>query len=221
MRRRFLIGLLLIASCTPSESVTESTDVATTGATSSSTGADGTTTTTLAPAEAVNVIEGFTFADADAVYLLVDHSGDTEVVAAAREALEAGASGDQLWAATYVWSNEGGDAEPLVGLLNNEDSAIRYMAAAGLIARGRIEGFPPLIEALTDESVLRGFEPLGPVWVAAATALVQYTAISAHGPPFDADSSRLELAQDRWQAWLEINQSRLTFDSVDLVWRTS
>jgi hypothetical protein len=219
MRRRFLFGLLLLASCTPSESATPSTDVAATGATSSSTVADG-TITTLAPAEGAHVIERFSFADADSVYLLVDHIGNTEVVTAAREALETGASGDQLWAATYVWSNEGGDAEPLVALLGNEDSAIRYMAATGLIARGRIEGFRPLIEALTDESVLRGFEPPGPVWAAAATALVRFTAISENGPPFDADPARLQLAQERWRAWFDGNESRLTFDDVDLVWST-
>ena len=219
MRPRLLIALLLLASCTPSESAAPPTAGATTSAPSSTIADDG-SVTTLPREEAAGVIEGFSFVDADAVYLLVDHRSDPEVVAAAEGALAAGVSGDQLWAATYVWSNEGADAEPLLELLDDGDSGIRYMAATGLIARGRIEGFSPLIAALTDESVLTGFEPPGPVWAAAATALVRYTAISAHGPPFDADTSRLELAQDRWQTWLEGNQSGLVFDAVDLIWST-
>jgi hypothetical protein len=219
MRPRFLIALLLVASCTPSESAATPTAGATTDP-PSTTIVDNASVTTLAPGEGANVIEEFSFDDAEAVYLLVDHRSDPEVVAAAEGALAAGASGDQLWAATYVWSNEGTDPEPLVALLADQESAIRYMAATGLIARGRIEGFSPLIAALTDESVLAGFEPAGPVWAAATTALVRFTAISAHGPPWDADTARLQLAQDRWQTWLQANQSQLFFDAVDLIWST-
>lgn len=169
----------------------------------------------------MNVIAGFSLGDAAAVYLLADHRSDSDVVEAARAALVDGASGAQLWAATYVWSNEGTDPEPLLELLDREDPAIRFMAATGLIARGRIEGFPPLIDALTDESLLIGFEPPGPVWVAAATALVRYTATSSNGPPFDADTARLHIAQGRWQAWFDANESRLEFDEVDRLWGTS
>lgn len=219
MRPRFVIALLLLAACTQSDSPDPSTTAATTGATSSVT-FDTSPPTTIAPGEGMEVIDGFSFADQEAVYLLVDHRSDPEVVAAAEAALAGGASGDELWAATFVWSNEGTDPDPLVELLDDEDSSIRYMAATGLIGRGRVEGFGPLIAVLTDESVLRGFEPAGPVWAAATTALVRFTAISAHGPPWDADTARLQLAQDRWQEWLEANQSRLAFDAVDLIWST-
>jgi hypothetical protein len=165
------------------------------------------------------VISGFSFSDSEAFLNLIDHSSDPGVVEAAGAALVAGVSGEQLWAAVYVWSNDGNDPEPLVALLDNEDAAVRYMAATGLIGRGRIEGFGPLIEALTDETPLPGFEPPVPVWMAAATSLVRFTAISEHGPPFDADLSRLELARDRWRDWLAANETQLVFDSLDLVWR--
>jgi hypothetical protein len=217
--RRVLVAFLLLAACTSSGSTAPSAEVPASGATTSSTQGNS-VATTLPPEAVADIISGFTLGDVDAVYLLVDHRGEPEVVAAAREALTVGASGDQLWAATYVWSNEGTDPEPLLELLDSDDSAVRYMAAAGLIARGRSEGFGPLIAALTDENVLRGFEPAGPVWAAAATALVRYTAISANGPPFDASTAQLELAQGRWESWLESNQAGLRFDAVELIWST-
>jgi hypothetical protein len=212
MRPRLFIALLLVASCssagspTPDEASTTSTAV-------------DTPVTTLPPGESASVIDGFSFSDPDAFHRLTDHSGDPDVVEAAGAALIAGVSGEQLWAAVYVWSNEGADPEPLVALLNNEEAAVRFMAATGLIARGRIEGFTTLIDSLTDESFLTGFEPPRPVWDAAATSLVRFTGIADNGPPFDADTPRLRLAQERWRAWFEANQARLTFDSEELLWR--
>lgn len=214
MRPRLLIALLLVASCTRAGSATPPPDGGPTGSSTTPAGA----ATPLASGEGAEVIEEFSLSDADAFVRLTDHGQDPVVVAAAEKALSGGASGDQLWAATYVWSNEGSDPEPLVALLDNESAAVRFMAATGLIARGRIEGFTSLIDSLTDESFLVGFEPPRPVWDAAATSLVRFTGIADNGPPFDADPPRLRLAQERWRAWFEANQARLSFDPERLLW---
>jgi hypothetical protein len=159
-------------------------------------------------------------ADSDSLLLLADAAGDAGLIAAAEEALAAGATGDLRWAAVWVVVNGGSDAEILVPYATADDVTIRVMASTGLLARGRIEGFEPLIAALTDETLLVGRYPPEPAWTAAATTLVRWTGVAANGPPFDALASQRAVAQQRWTAWLDASGSSLMFDSAEGRWVT-
>jgi hypothetical protein len=171
--------------------------------------------------DATSLLSSFSFTDDNSQYAVHDHRSDTALVKAAGAALAAGATGPQLWAATWVWVNEGDDPAPLLPLLSNADPGIRIMAATGLIARGKPEGFMPLIDELNDESNLAGQEPPTSAWAAATTSLVRFTGIADNGPPFDADASRRVLAQRRWRDWLAANQAALTFDAEKGLWQTA
>ncbi|MGB8858620.1 MAG: hypothetical protein WCC60_05160 [Ilumatobacteraceae bacterium] len=171
----------------------------------------------MTDAEADSLLSAYEATDQTSFGLLAEVRSDPAVVGAAARALAAGASGDQRWAATYVWVNEGSDPAPLLALLAVDDAAIRAMAATGLLARGRPEGFEPLIELLVDDS-LRPGQPPSEVWRDAVMALVRYTAISELGPPFDATTQQRAEAKERWQAWLDGNRDRLTFDEAESLW---
>ena len=167
------------------------------------------------------IIPTHLFENDDAQYAVHDHRSDSALIQAAGAALTTGVSGPELWAATWIWVNEGGDPLPLLPLLTNADASIRIMAATGLIARGRVEGFAPLIDELNDPSILVGQEPPTTAWAAATTSLVRFTAIADNGPPFDADASRRVVAQQRWRDWLAANQASLTFDGEKGLWHTA
>jgi hypothetical protein len=171
--------------------------------------------------DAAATLSSFSFDNGDAQYAVHDHRSDAAMIRAAGDALAAGVSGAQLWAATWIWVNEGDDPAPLLPLLTNSDPAIRIMAATGLIARGRSEGFAPLIDELTDASTLVGQEPPTAAWAAATTSLVRFTGISDNGPPFDADASRRVVTQQRWKDWLTANLTSLTFDAEKGLWHTA
>jgi hypothetical protein len=196
---------------------TDSVPVNSSAGTASTAASDG----GMTAQEATAALSSFSFDNGDAQYAVHAHRSDAAMVQAAGDALAAGVSGPELWAATWIWVNEGDDPAPLLPLLTNTDPAIRVMAATGLIARGRSEGFAPLIDELTDASALVGQEPPTTAWAAATTSLVRFTGISDNGPPFDADASRLVLAQQRWRDWLTANQASLTFDAEKGLWHAA
>ncbi len=175
----------------------------------------------MTPQDATAALSSFSFTNDDSQYTVHDHRSDTALVQAAGAALTAGVSGPELWAATWIWVNEGDDPAPLLPLLTNADASIRIMAATGLIARGRAEGFAPLIDELTDVSVLVGQEPPSTAWAAATTSLVRFTAIADNGPPFDADATHRVLAQQRWRDWLAANRASLAFDGEKGLWHAA
>ncbi|MDO8363139.1 MAG: hypothetical protein Q7V88_09590 [Actinomycetota bacterium] len=148
------------------------------------------------------------------------HRRDPSLLAAARDAIEAGATGGQRWAAVYVWVNEGDDSAPLLTLLTADDAEIRLMAAIGLLARGRSEGFPPLLDLLVDDSETSGVPPVL-VWQRAATALARYTAVSELGPQLDGDAASRQAARNAWQAWFDEHAATLTFDTGEGLWRAA
>jgi hypothetical protein len=182
---------------------------------------DESTNSAMSSSDAADVLLRFHFDDAQSQYMLHDNRGDPAVVAAARESLQRGATGDELWAATFVWVNEGDDPEPLLALLDDEEVTIRVMAATGLVARGRAEGFPVLIEALTDDSALVGHEPPEQAWHRATTVLMRFTGQGELGPPLDADNTQRAAAQERWRNWLADSGDNLTFDAEAFLWRTT
>ena len=153
---------------------------------------------------------------------LTDQLGDPAIAAAARAVLEDGGADPPLrFAATYVWANVGDDPSVLVPLLADTDHAVVITAAIGIIAQGGIDGFAPLIAALTTSTPLAYYDTGEPEWSAATVALVQFTGVSTNGPPFDADAGQLLLSQQRWQSWLEQNRATLTFDAAIAQWRTA
>ncbi len=158
--------------------------------------------------------------ESDTLLPLGDAIGDAGLLAAAEKALADAADGDLKWAATWVVVNSFGDADLLVPLAADADLTIRVMAATGLLAQGRIEGFDPLINALTNEEFLIGRYPPEPAWSAATLALVRWTAVSDNGPPFDANTDQLAAAQARWQAWFVNHQQSLHFDTNEGIWVT-
>lgn len=153
---------------------------------------------------------------------LTDQLGDPAIAAAARAVLEDGGADPPLrFAATYVWANVGDDPSVLVPLLADTDHSVVITAAIGIIAQGGIDGFAPLIAALTTTTPLAYYDTGEPEWSAATVALVQFTGVSANGPPFDADAGQLLLSQQRWQSWLEQNRATLTFDAAIAQWSTA
>ena len=171
----------------------------------------------LSEAEAAELLATFDVADPVAFSILAEGRRDPAVIAAAAKLLADGATADERWAATYVWVNEGGDPEPLLKLLQADDATIRVMAATGLLARGRSEGFQPLITLLIDDSLTPGHPP-SEVWRDAVVGLARYTAISKFGPPFDASSAQRADAAVRWQAWFDERGKTLAFDAEVGLW---
>jgi len=244
--RMGLTALLLLAACTdgPGVSVVTTTAAASDGTADAPTTAGGvgagtivtapvasepvavtTTATATTPsglplldaAAAADLIATFDTTDLYGFSILSAHRSDPAVVAVARQTLDGGAAGPSEWAAAYVWVNEGDDAGPLIALAASADPATRVMAATGLLARGRIEGFAPLVALLVDDTPTPGWPPSS-AWQDATTALARFTAISENGPPFDASPTQRENAAAKWQAWLDAHQATLTFDPEVALW---
>jgi hypothetical protein len=167
------------------------------------------------------LLESIESSNSDSLLALADGAGDAGLVAAAEDALAAGATGDLKWAAVWVVVDGGTDAEVLVPFVNDDNPTIRVMAATGLVARGRVEGFEPLIAALTDETLLDNHYPPEPAWTAAATALVRWTGVAENGPPFDAVAGQRTTAQQRWTEWFDEHRDELRFDEDQALWVTS
>jgi hypothetical protein len=225
-----LIVLLVGAGCSNTSSRSTPTTVAQTVADGSSSApaesSGGTAPTDVSASgmtqqDAAAALSSFSFESDESQYAIHDHRSDAAMVQAAGAALSSGVSGPELWAATWIWVNEGNDVAPLLPLLADTDASVRIMAATGLIARGRSEGFAPLIDELNDSSMLVGQEPPTTAWAAAATSLVRFTGIADNGPPFDADVSRRQLAQQRWRDWLGANQASLAFDGEKGLWHAA
>ena len=171
----------------------------------------------LDAAAAQELFDTFDPADPAALSILAAHRSEQAVLDLAAHELASGATGSVLWAAAFVWVNEGADAEPLVALLAADDAVIRAMAATGLIGRGRPEGFETLFALLTDDTPTPG-APLSQVWVDATIALARFTGIGELGPALDATPAQREAARQRWQAWFDANRDGLTFNREEALW---
>lgn len=122
------------------------------------------------------------------------------------------------WAAVYVYGGGGADPEPLLPVLQDADPSLRLLAAVGLIARGRSEGFAPTVAALSDEMILFGSKPPETRWRVAARTLVRHTLRADLGPPLDADARIRARCQQRWQDWLTSALPSLRFDPGTAEW---
>jgi hypothetical protein len=178
-------------------------------------------TAASAVADPDGLLRSVNLADSDSLLPLADAAGDAGLIAAAEAALAAGATGDLRWAAVWVVVDAGTNADVLLPFATADDPTIRVMASTGLLARGRVEGFEPLIAALTDETVLVGRYPPEFAWSAATTALVRWTGIATNGPPFDAVASQRVLAMQRWTEWFNASRATLAFNAEEGRWVTS
>jgi hypothetical protein len=140
---------------------------------------------------------------------------------AAADLLASGASGDALWAATYVYASSGDSPEPLRAIATNTGASpsVRVMAAAGLLGRGDIAGFDPLIAALATSDPMDGMEPAGTTSEFAADVLERY-AKTGFGPALTASEDERAAGQAQWRAWLDANRATLQFDPASESWVT-
>jgi len=142
-------------------------------------------------------------------------------VAAATSLLAAHATGDALWAATYVYASSGVDPGPLRLLLAESDATVRVMAAAGLVARGDATGFEPLVQALASQDPLAGSEPPQEIWMFAASTLSRFAGPQAPDPSPDAGPDDLAANQAEWDQWLKDSGPTLRFDPASATWSAS
>ena len=141
--------------------------------------------------------------------------------AAAADLLASGATGDPLWAATYVYASSGDDPAPLKAIASDAGASptVRVMAAAGLLGRGDAAGFEPLIAALATADAMDGMEPAGTTSEFAADVLERYAG-TGFGPALTASADEREASQAQWTAWLETNRAGLRFDGPSSSWLT-
>ena len=138
---------------------------------------------------------------------------------AARAVLASSASGDALWAATWVYASSAADPAPLGPLLNNADASIRAMAASALVALGEDSGFAVLAASVSDADRLRGSVPPLAIGSFALSTLSRY--VAAVGVPAEpATEADLAAAAANWAAWLREHENQLTFDATSGTWNT-
>lgn len=112
------------------------------------------------------------------------------------------------------------DAAPdLTPFMTDADVTIRVMASIGAIGQGERLGFPVLIEALSHDELLAGFEPPTSAWAAASLALARHTGL-AFGPALDADPVDREASIQRWNDWSAQNERSVQFDIATEEWAT-
>ncbi len=177
-------------------------------------------TVTLDPAAATATLEAVRLDDPATLDAVGAIAGEPATLAAATILLTANPlpAPSVRWAATYVYSLYGKDPAPLRPMITDDTPGVPLMAAAGLVSLGDPSGFSVLIEALTNQAQMPGWDSPLPVWQYATAVLVGSTAISEFGPPDDAETTRVAIAQARWRTWLATTQPTLKYDSASQIW---
>ncbi len=216
------------AGTSTAAATTASGGAASTASTTSPTDGDGSPVVTAAAGDAsaldepaaTAIITAADPADPAALGALDAVIADPATLAAATAILNSDPlpAGGTLWGATYVYSLFGRDPAPLARLLTDETPGVSLMAAAGLVSTGDASGFPVLVEALTHEGHMPGWDTPLTKWQYAASVLVGSTANSDLGPPKDAESTRLATAQQKWREWLTTTLPTLHFDEGNQLW---
>jgi hypothetical protein len=205
-----LAALLVMAACSsaPAPAGSGSAQGSQPGSADSATVAAATTilqAANLADAGSLGALEGIRFTDAG--------------TQAAANLLKAGATGDALWAATYVYGSSGADPGPLkpIAIDASATPTVRAMAAAGLLGAGDIAGFDPLVVALGGSDEMDGADPAGTIWEFAGDVLERYTHTGL-GPTLAASDAERVTIQATWKTWLDTNKAHLHFDSASHLW---
>jgi hypothetical protein len=208
---------LLAAACTGKGSPggSPSTAPPSSAVTSSdgSTPADG---QELTPAQATALLLAASFDAPETLDSVEANKTDPAVVAAASGLAGTAPSGAPRWAVVYVLANATGAAGSLGSFLSDADLTIKVMAAIGAVGQGDKAGFAVLVDALTADAPLAGFEPPVPAWVAASLALARHTGLTL-GPAVDADTADREASVARWKEWLA--STSVQFDATTEEWR--
>jgi hypothetical protein len=171
---------------------------------------------------ASSVLKAVRLSDADSLAALQGVRLTTAGTEAAAGLLRSGATGDTLWAATYVYASVGDDPALLRSIATSTTASpsIRAMAAAGLVGRGDLAGFDPLIAALGGSDAMDGSEPAGAIWEFAADVLERYTH-TGFGPTLAASEAERATIQAQWKTWLDANRAHLRFDPSSKLWVTA
>lgn len=123
----------------------------------------------------------------------------------AADRLRAGVTGDELWAAVYVYSVDGDDPALLIPLLSGPDASIRVLAAGGLLHMGDRAGFSALIAETANPATLTGSEPPQTIGEVAAILLGMASGQRIDITPTAANAQL-------WRDWYAANSDALKFD---------
>jgi hypothetical protein len=134
--------------------------------------------------------------------------------AAAEQAIATGATGAELWAATWVYTSTASDPAPLVPLFAAPDLSTRALAAAGALSFGERAAAPVLVGLLSDGEQLAGSKPPLTIGQFAASTLTRYI----DAPEIRADAAPSDLVAP-WTAWLAGPGAGLKFDPESGRWR--
>lgn len=128
-------------------------------------------------------------------------------VTAATEAIADGATGAELWAATWVYTSGATDPAPLLPLLSVDEPNTRLLAAAGALSLGEASAAPVLVELLAVDVPLAASSPPLTIGQFAAYTLTRY--IDAPDIPVDAAPADLVAP---WTDWLAGPGAAMAFD---------
>lgn len=129
---------------------------------------------------------------------------------AARAALDTGVSGDQLWAALWVYGTTGADPAPVVRYMSDSDPTISALASADDAEMGDVSGFDQLSQLLNDQEAMANAEPPESISEFVVNALA--SDIVAQSAPSDGGDA------SQWSDWLSTNRAQLTFDAQTGEW---
>jgi hypothetical protein len=137
-----------------------------------------------------------------------------EGAAAAAQALQAGATDDALWAATFVYGTSGSDPTVLGPAMKSDDPTVRAMAAAAVLSLGQADAARVLVALLVEDGNVRGSTP--PVGIAgfALSSLARYI----DGPSVPATTAPKDAAAS-WTSWLDAHEATMQFDTETGRWR--
>jgi hypothetical protein len=133
--------------------------------------------------------------------------------AAAANAIQAGAGGDALWAATLVYGTVGTDPAVLQPLLGNDDPTIRALAGATVLSLGGADAANILADLILEDGNLRGSLPPLAISEFAVSTLDRY--IDGPGVPDGAAAQDLAAS---WKAWLAANGATMQLDPATGRW---
>lgn len=202
-----------VASSDSADPASESTD--TTAVTTTAATAPPTTLSELR-LHADELLVGVDSADPATVEPLLEIQYTDEGADAAAAAIASGATGDELWAAAWVYATSGIDSSVLVPVFSADDPSTRALAAAGALALGEASAGPVLVDLLLDPTDLRESEPAITVGDFAAYTLGRFVA----GPDLTA-STTPDAVAGAWEQWWTEHETSLVFDPPTRMWSSA
>jgi hypothetical protein len=192
---------------------------ATTGATTAPAGAtnvpaSGVAVTGAGVAEARAAIDAANLADAASLMAIDGIRFTDEGAAAAAQALQAGATGDALWAAALVYGTSGSDPAVLAPAMKSDDPTVRALAAAAVLSLGRADAARVLVALLGESGTVRGSTPPVLIDGFALSVLARYI----DGPTVATGTAPKEAAP-AWSSWLDAHEASMQFDTETGRWR--